>query len=48
MPVRAFVGLGANLGDREGTLRAALARLGEKPGVRVVAVSSFRETEPWA
>jgi 2-amino-4-hydroxy-6-hydroxymethyldihydropteridine diphosphokinase len=38
---RAYVGLGANLGDREGTIRAAVAAL---PGV--LAVSSLRETEP--
>ena len=37
----AYVGLGANLGDREGTIRAAVAQL---PGV--VAVSSLRETDP--
>jgi len=42
----AFVGLGSNLGDREATLREALARLGEEEGVSVLAVSSFRETEP--
>jgi 2-amino-4-hydroxy-6-hydroxymethyldihydropteridine diphosphokinase len=35
------VGLGANLGDREATIRAALEAL---PGV--VAVSSLRETDP--
>jgi 2-amino-4-hydroxy-6-hydroxymethyldihydropteridine diphosphokinase len=44
--VRAYVGLGSNLGDREQTLRAALERLAENPGVEVVAVSSFRETDP--
>jgi 2-amino-4-hydroxy-6-hydroxymethyldihydropteridine diphosphokinase len=38
---RAYVGVGANLGDREGTIRAAVAAL---PGV--LAVSSLRETEP--
>ena len=38
---RAFVGLGANLGDREETIRAAVAAL---PGV--VAVSELRETDP--
>jgi len=38
---RAYVGLGANLGDREATIRAAIAAL---PGV--VAVSELRETEP--
>ena len=43
---RAYVGLGANLGDREGTLRAAVAALDALEGVRVVAVSSFHETEP--
>jgi 2-amino-4-hydroxy-6-hydroxymethyldihydropteridine diphosphokinase len=43
---RAYVGLGANLGDREATLRAAVAALGAIEGVRVAAVSSFRETDP--
>jgi len=45
MPV-AYIGVGANLGDREATIRAALAALDATPGIRVVAVSSFRETEP--
>jgi 2-amino-4-hydroxy-6-hydroxymethyldihydropteridine diphosphokinase len=44
--VIAYVGLGSNLGDREATLREALRRLGELDGVAVVAVSSFRETDP--
>jgi 2-amino-4-hydroxy-6-hydroxymethyldihydropteridine diphosphokinase len=43
---RAFVGLGSNLGDRERTLRAALDLLGQRPGVRVLRVSSFHETAP--
>lgn len=43
---RAYVGLGANLGDREGTIRAALAALAEEDGIEVVAVSTLRETEP--
>ena len=38
---RAYVGLGSNLGDREATIRAAVAAL---PGV--VAVSTLRETDP--
>jgi 2-amino-4-hydroxy-6-hydroxymethyldihydropteridine diphosphokinase len=41
----AYVGLGANLGDREAAIRQAvelLAGLGD-----VVGVSSVRETEPW-
>jgi 2-amino-4-hydroxy-6-hydroxymethyldihydropteridine diphosphokinase len=44
--VRAYVGLGSNLGEREEALRGALARLEEVDGIDVVAVSSFRETDP--
>lgn len=44
---RVFLGLGTNLGDREENLRSALNRIAGQPGNRVVAVSSFRETEPW-
>ena len=43
---RAFVGLGANLGDREATLRRALTLLGERDDVEVVGVSAVRETDP--
>jgi 2-amino-4-hydroxy-6-hydroxymethyldihydropteridine diphosphokinase len=43
---RAYVALGSNLGDREGTIRAALAALDAEPGVRVAGVSSLIETEP--
>ena len=43
---RAFVGLGSNLGDREGTLRAAVGRLRSLPGTEVLAVSKLRDTEP--
>lgn len=39
-PVRAFLGLGSNLGDRAGQLREAVARLEE-----VAALSSVYETE---
>ena len=38
---RAYVGVGANLGDRRATIRAALAALPE-----VIAVSELRETAP--
>src|SRR5262245_55882515 len=38
--------MGSNLGDREGTLRRALELLDTEPGIRVVAVSSLRETDP--
>jgi 2-amino-4-hydroxy-6-hydroxymethyldihydropteridine diphosphokinase len=43
---RAFVGLGANLGDREGTLRAAVKRLGGVAGTGVTKVSALRDTRP--
>jgi 2-amino-4-hydroxy-6-hydroxymethyldihydropteridine diphosphokinase len=43
---RAYVALGSNLGDREGTLRAALEALAAEPGIDVVAVSRFYDTEP--
>ena len=43
---RAHVGLGANLGDRERTLREAVAALGAERGVEVLGVSTLRETEP--
>jgi len=43
---RAYIGLGANLGDREAALRAAVAALGASDGIEVVAVSAFRETDP--
>lgn len=45
--MRAYVGLGSNLGDREATLRRAVELLAAEPGVEVLAVSTFRETEPW-
>ena len=43
---RAYVGLGANLGDREATLRRALDLLQAASDIDVVAVSALRETEP--
>jgi 2-amino-4-hydroxy-6-hydroxymethyldihydropteridine diphosphokinase len=43
---RAYIGLGANLGDRERTLHAAADALGGEERVEVVAVSALRETEP--
>jgi 2-amino-4-hydroxy-6-hydroxymethyldihydropteridine diphosphokinase len=44
--MRAYVGLGANLGNREQTIRRAVDALGRRPGVDVLAVSEFRETDP--
>ena len=43
---RTFVGLGSNLGDREATILRALARLQDDRDLRVVRVSTLRETEP--
>jgi 2-amino-4-hydroxy-6-hydroxymethyldihydropteridine diphosphokinase len=43
---RAYVGLGANLGDRAGAIRRAVELLGAEPGIEVVAVSTPRETDP--
>jgi 2-amino-4-hydroxy-6-hydroxymethyldihydropteridine diphosphokinase len=42
----AFVGIGSNLGDREGYLRRAIDLLSAEDGIEVVAVSTLRETEP--
>jgi 2-amino-4-hydroxy-6-hydroxymethyldihydropteridine diphosphokinase len=43
---RAYVGLGANLGDRRRTLRAAVDALGAEEGIEIAAVSTLRETDP--
>jgi 2-amino-4-hydroxy-6-hydroxymethyldihydropteridine diphosphokinase len=45
-PVLAAVGYGSNLGDRAANIATALGRLAEVPGVRIVAGSRTRETEP--
>lgn len=46
-PVRAYLGLGSNLGDRAAYLRQAIDALGRLPGTRVVRLSSLYETRPW-
>ena len=43
---RAYVGLGANLGDRLATLRRAVELLRATPDIDVAGVSAFRETAP--
>ena len=43
---RAVIAFGSNLGDRAGHLHRAIEALGRLPGSRVLAVSSFIETEP--
>ena len=45
--MRAYVGVGANLGDREATIGRAIDLLGTAPGIEVTAVSLLRETDPW-
>lgn len=46
MPTLAYIALGSNLGDRAGYLAAALTRLNQEPGIKVVAVSRNWETTP--
>ena len=43
----AYLSLGANLGNREETLREAVGRLAAADGVEICAVSSLYETVPW-
>lgn len=45
-PVRAYVGLGANLGDSAATLRQVLAQLEATPGVAGVTASPFYRSAP--
>jgi 2-amino-4-hydroxy-6-hydroxymethyldihydropteridine diphosphokinase len=42
----AYIGLGSNLGDRRRNLDGALAELDRREDIRVVARSSYHETEP--
>src|SRR5918992_1325046 len=44
--MRAFIGLGSNLGDREENMRNAVRALDATPNIEVVQVSSIYETEP--
>jgi 2-amino-4-hydroxy-6-hydroxymethyldihydropteridine diphosphokinase len=44
--MRAYIGVGANLGDREATIARALSLLAQRDGVEVVAVSTLSETDP--
>ena len=45
--VRAYVGLGANIGDAAATLAWAVDGLAGLPGVRVAGVSPLYATAPW-
>lgn len=44
--MRAFIGLGSNLGDREATIRAALEAIADLPQTDLLRVSSLYDTEP--
>jgi 2-amino-4-hydroxy-6-hydroxymethyldihydropteridine diphosphokinase len=44
--IKAFVGIGSNLGEPERQIRAALEQLAAEEGVELLGVSSLRETEP--
>jgi 2-amino-4-hydroxy-6-hydroxymethyldihydropteridine diphosphokinase len=46
MSCLALIGLGSNLGDRRLHLNAAIVALSETPGVAVLEVSSFHDTDP--
>ncbi|HEX7341192.1 MAG TPA: 2-amino-4-hydroxy-6-hydroxymethyldihydropteridine diphosphokinase [Rhodanobacteraceae bacterium] len=45
--VRAYVALGANIGDPQAQVRAAIAALDSMDGTRVIASSSLYLTPPW-
>ena len=45
-PVTAFVGIGANLGDAQATVRGAIAALGRLPQTRLVAASRLYRSAP--
>jgi 2-amino-4-hydroxy-6-hydroxymethyldihydropteridine diphosphokinase len=44
--MRAYIGLGSNLGAREDYLNRAIDLLRDDPAIEVVALSSLRETDP--
>jgi 2-amino-4-hydroxy-6-hydroxymethyldihydropteridine diphosphokinase len=46
LKVRAFIGLGANLGDPEAQVRRAIQALGKLPRTRLLAASSPYRSEP--
>ena len=45
--ITAYLGLGSNVGDRQGHLGQALKLLEQRRALRLVRVSSVYETEPW-
>lgn len=45
-PVRVYIGMGSNVGDRLANLQEAVDRLGRIPGLRVIRTSRVYETDP--
>jgi 2-amino-4-hydroxy-6-hydroxymethyldihydropteridine diphosphokinase len=46
MPHRVYIGIGSNLGDRRANTAAAIERVSQLPGTRIVRASSLYESEP--
>ena len=44
--IKAYIGLGANIGDRKENLDRAIALLKNTPGIRVTAISDYINTSP--
>ena len=44
--MRALLGIGTNLGDREGNLAEAFSGLEKLPGTKILAISNIYETGP--
>ncbi|MBU4533760.1 MAG: 2-amino-4-hydroxy-6-hydroxymethyldihydropteridine diphosphokinase [Firmicutes bacterium] len=44
--VKAYVGLGTNIGDKEANIATALKHLNAEPGIRTLRVASLYHTEP--
>lgn len=43
--ITVYIALGANLGDRQANIHAAVQRMDQQPGIRVQAVSTLHETQ---
>ncbi|MGQ3674990.1 2-amino-4-hydroxy-6-hydroxymethyldihydropteridine diphosphokinase [Xanthobacter sp. TB0139] len=46
-PVRAYLGLGSNMGDKSAMIAQAIRRLDATPGITIIACSSDYHTPPW-
>ncbi|MFQ5989100.1 MAG: 2-amino-4-hydroxy-6-hydroxymethyldihydropteridine diphosphokinase [Candidatus Methylomirabilales bacterium] len=44
--IRAYLGLGSNLGNRREVLEQAISLLSHRPGIQLLRISSLYETEP--